>query len=125
MLAGANASGLLPCYRRMHPINGTHAVATSPRVLLCCPTDRGAYIDQSQSFNVHMSDPNFGKLTSLHFYAWKKGLKTGELAVCPSAAAGLSPVMGPPGSQVGFAHVHEGCMLAAELQCGPMGYLIY
>ncbi len=39
--------------------------------------DRGAYIDQSQSFNVHMSDPNFGKLTSLHFYAWKKGLKTG------------------------------------------------
>ena len=39
--------------------------------------DRGAFIDQSQSFNVHMSDPNFGKLTSLHFYAWKKGLKTG------------------------------------------------
>lgn len=33
--------------------------------------DRGAFIDQSQSFNVHMSDPNFGKLTSLHFYAWK------------------------------------------------------
>ena len=33
--------------------------------------DRGAYIDQSQSFNVHMSDPNFGKLTSLHFYGWK------------------------------------------------------
>ena len=40
--------------------------------------DRGAFIDQSQSFNVHMSDPNFGKLTSLHFYAWKKGLKTGD-----------------------------------------------
>ena len=30
-----------------------------------------------RSFNVHMSDPNFGKLTSLHFYGWKKGLKTG------------------------------------------------
>ena len=42
--------------------------------------DRGAFIDQSQSFNEHMSDPNFGKLTSLHFYAWKKGLKTGG---CP------------------------------------------
>lgn len=39
--------------------------------------DRGAFIDQSQSFNVHISDPNFGKLTSMHFYAWKKGLKTG------------------------------------------------
>ena len=48
--------------------------AARPRVP---PTDRGAFIDQSQSFNVHMSDPNFGKLTSLHFYAWKKGLKTG------------------------------------------------
>ena len=34
--------------------------------------DRGAYIDQSQSFNVHIADPNFGKLTSMHFYAWKK-----------------------------------------------------
>ena len=39
--------------------------------------DRGAYIDQSQSFNVHMDDVNFAKLTSLHFYSWKKGLKTG------------------------------------------------
>jgi hypothetical protein len=50
------------------------------RVLVDMAADRGAYIDQSQSFNVHMSDPNFGKLTSLHFYAWKKGLKTGGWA---------------------------------------------
>lgn len=49
------------------------------RVLVDMAADRGAYIDQSQSFNVHMSDPNFGKLTSLHFYAWKKGLKTGAV----------------------------------------------
>ena len=34
--------------------------------------DRGAFIDQSQSFNVHIAEPNFGKLTSMHFYAWKK-----------------------------------------------------
>ncbi|XP_055376668.1 ribonucleoside-diphosphate reductase large subunit isoform X3 [Condylostylus longicornis] len=39
--------------------------------------DRGAFIDQSQSFNVHVAEPNFGKLTSIHFYAWKMGLKTG------------------------------------------------
>ena len=39
--------------------------------------DRGSYIDQSQSFNVHMVDVTFVKLTSLHFYTWKKGLKTG------------------------------------------------
>jgi len=39
--------------------------------------DRGAYICQSQSLNLHIQDANFGKLTSMHFYAWKKGLKTG------------------------------------------------
>lgn len=48
------------------------------RVLVDMAADRGAYIDQSQSFNVHMSDPNFGKLTSLHFHCWRKGLKTGQ-----------------------------------------------
>ena len=49
--------------------------------------DRGAFIDQSQSFNVHMSDANSGKLTSLHFYAWKKGLKTGMYYLRSRAAA--------------------------------------
>lgn len=39
--------------------------------------DRGAYIDQSQSLNIHMSAVTSGKLTSMHFHAWKKGLKTG------------------------------------------------
>lgn len=39
--------------------------------------DRGAFIDQSQSFNIHVATPNYGKLTSIHFYAWKMGLKTG------------------------------------------------
>jgi Ribonucleotide reductase, barrel domain len=33
--------------------------------------DRGAYIDQSQSLNVHIAEPNYGKLTSMHFFAWK------------------------------------------------------
>ena len=39
--------------------------------------DRGPYICQSQSLNIHMRDANPNKLTSLHFYAWRKGLKTG------------------------------------------------
>ena len=47
------------------------------KVLVDMAADRGAYIDQSQSFNVHMSDANSSKITSLHFYSWKKGLKTG------------------------------------------------
>jgi len=57
------------------------------RVLVDMAADRGAYIDQSQSFNVHMSDANFGKLTSLHFHAWKKGLKTGMYYLRTRAAA--------------------------------------
>lgn len=39
--------------------------------------DRGAYICQSQSLNLWMEDPNYNALTSMHFYAWKRGLKTG------------------------------------------------
>ena len=57
------------------------------RILVDMAADRGAFIDQSQSFNVHMSDVNFGKLTSLHFYAWKAGLKTGMYYLRTRAAA--------------------------------------
>ncbi|KAI9588790.1 ribonucleoside-diphosphate reductase large subunit-like [Glossina fuscipes] len=39
--------------------------------------DRGAFIDQSQSFNIHVAEPSYGKLSSIHFYGWKAGLKTG------------------------------------------------
>ncbi len=38
---------------------------------------RAPFIDQGQSLNVHMEEPNFGKLSSMHFYAWRAGLKTG------------------------------------------------
>lgn len=47
------------------------------RALIDMAADRGAFIDQSQSFNVFVQDPNYGKLSSMHFYGWKKGLKTG------------------------------------------------
>ena len=57
------------------------------RILVDMAADRGAFIDQSQSFNVHRSDPDSGKLTSLHFYAWKKGLKTGMYYLRSRAAA--------------------------------------
>lgn len=57
------------------------------KVLVDMAAERGAFICQSQSFNVFMPDPNFGKLTSLHFYAWKKGLKTGMYYLRTKAAA--------------------------------------
>ncbi|SAM09123.1 hypothetical protein [Absidia glauca] len=49
----------------------------SQRTLIDMAADRGAFIDQSQSLNVFIGVPTFGKLTSMHFYGWKKGLKTG------------------------------------------------
>jgi ribonucleoside-diphosphate reductase alpha subunit len=57
------------------------------RTVIDMAADRGAFIDQSQSLNVHMSDVNFGKLTSMHFYAWRKGLKTGMYYLRTQAAA--------------------------------------
>lgn len=56
------------------------------KTLIDMAADRGAFIDQSQSFNVHIQDPNFGKLTSMHFYAWKRGLKTGMYYLRTKAA---------------------------------------
>ncbi|KAM0882070.1 hypothetical protein ACQ4PT_032543 [Festuca glaucescens] len=49
--------------------------------------DRGCYIDQSQSLNIHMDQASSGKLTSLHFHAWSKGLKTGMYYLRTRAAA--------------------------------------
>lgn len=49
----------------------------SVRTSIQMAADRGAFIDQSQSFNIHVAEPNYGKLTSIHFYGWKMGLKTG------------------------------------------------
>ncbi|XP_071735448.1 ribonucleoside-diphosphate reductase large subunit-like [Rutidosis leptorrhynchoides] len=57
------------------------------RTLVDMAVDRGCYIDQSQSLNIHMDQPNFGKLTSLHFYTWSKGLKTGMYYLRSRAAA--------------------------------------
>ncbi|XP_076826055.1 ribonucleoside-diphosphate reductase large subunit-like [Clavelina lepadiformis] len=51
--------------------------------------DRAAFIDQSQSLNIHVAEPNYSKLTSMHFYGWKSGLKTGMyyLRTKPAAQA--------------------------------------
>ncbi len=59
----------------------------SQKSIIDMSADRGAYICQSQSLNIHLTDPNFGKLTSMHFYAWKKGLKTGMYYLRSTAAA--------------------------------------
>jgi ribonucleoside-diphosphate reductase alpha chain len=58
----------------------------SQRAIIDQAADRGAYICQSQSLNVFMENANFGKLTSMHFYGWEKGLKTGMYYLRTKAA---------------------------------------
>ena len=49
----------------------------SNKVLIDMSADRGAYVCQSQSLNLSIAEPTFKSLSSMHFYSWKKGLKTG------------------------------------------------
>ena len=57
------------------------------RDIIDMAADRGAYICQSQSLNLFINSPNASKLTSMHFYAWKKGLKTGMYYLRTQAAS--------------------------------------
>ena len=56
------------------------------KTLINMAADRAPFIDQSQSLNVHMTDTSYAKMTSLHFYVWKKGLKTGMYYLRTKAA---------------------------------------
>ncbi|SCU82818.1 LADA_0C08130g1_1 [Lachancea dasiensis] len=57
------------------------------RALIDLAADRGPFIDQSQSLNLYLKEPTMAKLTSMHFHAWKKGLKTGMYYLRTQAAS--------------------------------------
>ncbi|CAG8740702.1 15821_t:CDS:2, partial [Acaulospora morrowiae] len=59
----------------------------SQKTIIDMAADRGAFIDQSQSLNIHIAEPSYAKLTSMHFYGWKKGLKTGMYYLRTRSAA--------------------------------------
>lgn len=59
----------------------------SQRSIIQMAADRGAFIDQSQSLNIHMKEPTMGKITSMHFAGWKMGLKTGMYYLRTMAAS--------------------------------------
>jgi ribonucleoside-diphosphate reductase alpha subunit len=56
------------------------------RCVIDMAADRGAFIDQSQSLNIHMTGVSMSKLSSMHFYGWKQGLKTGQYYLRTKAA---------------------------------------
>ena len=97
------------------------------RALIDMAADRGAFICQSQSLNLFIQDANFAKLTSMHFYAWKKGLKTGmyylrtksavdaiKFTVEKQAEAAVTPVLGK-GQETPLDVSHETRL--AEIAC--------
>ena len=63
--------------------------------ILDMAADRGAFIDQSQSLNIFMENPTLAKLSSMHFYGWKKGLKTGMYYLRTRAKAKAQQVTVP------------------------------
>ena len=68
--------------------------------ILDMAADRGAYIDQSQSLNIFMENPSVAKLSSMHFYGWKKGLKTGSYYIRTRAKAKPQQVTVSPQARV-------------------------
>lgn len=59
----------------------------SQKTVIDLAADRAPFIDQSQSLNLYLKEPTMGKLTSMHFYAWSKGLKTGMYYLRTQAAS--------------------------------------
>jgi ribonucleoside-diphosphate reductase alpha subunit len=78
--------------------------------------DRGAYIDQSQSLNIFMENPTLAKLSSMHMYGWKKGLKTGMYYLRTRAKAKAIQVTVPVESAEALACRRdnpEGCLMCS------------
>lgn len=85
--------------------------------ILDMAADRGAYIDQSQSLNIFMENPTVAKLSSMHFYGWKKGLKTGMYYLRTRAKAKPQQVtISPPTEEEKLACSlanPEGCLMCS------------
>jgi ribonucleotide reductase alpha subunit len=81
--------------------------------LIDMSADRGAYIDQSQSLNIFMENPSLAKLSSMHMYGWRKGLKTGMYYLRTRAKAKAIQVTVP----VASLSAAEACSLANPESC--------
>ena len=73
------------------------------KALIDMAADRGPYICQSQSLNLFMADPDYKKLSSMHFYAWRKGLKTGIYYLRTRAVASAQKFTVEPVTPIGGA----------------------
>lgn len=85
----------------------------SQKVVIDMAADRGAYIDQSQSLNLWLAKPNFGNLNSMHFYAWKKGLKTGMYYLRSKPALQAQKVTTKIDSEVAKEYTNEEALVCS------------
>ena len=85
MAANGSVQGIEDIPKEVRDVYKT-AYEISQKVIIDMSADRGAFICQSQSLNVFMESPTFAKLSSMHFYSWQKGLKTGMYYLRSKAA---------------------------------------
>ena len=91
------------------------AYELSQKVLIDMAADRGAFICQSQSLNLFVENPNFGKMTSMHFYAWQAGLKTGMYYLRSKAAVDPIKFTLSQKHQSKFGHEGAGTVVSEEM----------
>ncbi|HZG00821.1 MAG TPA: ribonucleoside-diphosphate reductase subunit alpha, partial [Chitinophagales bacterium] len=85
------------------------------KVIIDMAADRGAFIDQSQSLNLFIQAPTTSKLTSMHFYTWKKGLKTGMYYLRTQAAAQAVQFSVQKQAEPQFAAVNSAAAVGADV----------
>lgn len=95
------------------------------RSLIDMAADRGAFIDQSQSLNLFIESPNIGQLSSMYFYAWKKGLKTTyylrsrpATRIAKATVESAAQAVATPGGQGAIANASANAMAAGQPASG-------
>ncbi len=83
------------------------------KTLIDMAADRGPYICQSQSLNLFLGDPDYRKLTSMHFYAWRKGLKTGIYYLRTRAVASAQKFTVEPTAKIAVKDTEE-CVMCSS-----------
>ena len=91
----------------------------SQKALIDLSRGRAPYVCQSQSLNLYQSQPTYNSLSSMHFYAWKQGLKTGQyyLRSQPKANAIAFTVNNSGSDKVKYQHPRTGITIYSKSQC--------
>lgn len=115
--AGGSVQGIKEIPEKIREVYKT-AWEIRQKAVIDMSADRGAFICQSQSLNIFMAEANFAKLSSMHFYGWEKGLKTGMyyLRTRPAADAIKFTVEGQAKKEVTVTEIE---MVAAEAAVIP------